>query len=560
MKLIRFLLTYTRENRQSRGILALIVITGAVSGISNALLLALISSVLTNLARPTSALIWGFVGMCLLLPTSRFISESLLTRLTANTVSNLRMQLSRRILFAPLKRLEELGTHRLLATLTDDIPSITGALIAIPVLCINIAVVIASLIYMAWLSPLVLLILLTFMAIGVLSYQLPVLKALGYIKHSREHANALFKHFRALTEGIKELKLHSARREAFLTDELLNTVTSLKQNSIKGDTIYSAANSWGQVLIFVLIGLILFVLPSIKHTLPQTLTGYTLVLLYIMTPLQIILNMLPNLGRANIAVEKVNELGMLLSASQPDGSHVRPAPANPSWDSLQLIDVTHTYYNEAGTQSFMLGPINLTFYPAELVFLVGGNGSGKTTFAKLLTGLYEPEGGRIQLDFQPITDERLESYRQNFAVVFSDFFVFERLLGLYNPEIEPKIREYLTQLQLDEKVHIENGVLSTTNLSRGQRKRLALLTAYLEDRPFYVFDEWAADQDPLFKEVFYLHLLPGLKARGKAVLAITHDDKYYQLADRIIKLDYGKIESEKRLTPAEKESKASMLI
>jgi putative ATP-binding cassette transporter len=88
---------------------------------------------------------------------------------------------------------------------------------------------------------------------------------------------------------------------------------------------------------------------------------------------------------------------------------------------------------------------------------------------------------------------------------------------------------------------VREGAFSTLALSQGQRKRLALLTAYLEDRPIYLFDEWAADQDPQFKEIFYHHLLPELRARNKTVLVITHDDRYYDVADRLIKLDYGKL-------------------
>jgi putative ATP-binding cassette transporter len=127
-------------------------------------------------------------------------------------------------------------------------------------------------------------------------------------------------------------------------------------------------------------------------------------------------------------------------------------------------------------------------------------------------------------------------------VVFSDFYLFDTLLGLQTPELDRRAREYLTKLQLDHKAKVKDGALSTTDLSQGQRKRLALLTAYLEDRPIYLFDEWAADQDPLFKDVFYLQLLPELQAKGKTVLVISHDDRYYHLGDRIIKLDYGKVE------------------
>jgi len=188
----------------------------------------------------------------------------------------------------------------------------------------------------------------------------------------------------------------------------------------------------------------------------------------------------------------------------------------------------------------------LTLTPGELVFLVGGNGSGKSTLAKIITGLYPPEKGEVRLDGKLITDKSRDDYRQLFSAVFSDFYLFESLLGMKARDLDTQAREYLVELHLDHKVKVRHGQFSTTDLSHGQRKRLALLTAYLENRPFYLFDEWASDQDPHFKEIFYTQLLPELKARGKAVLVITHDDRYFHLADRVIKLDYGKVVYEKR--------------
>lgn len=200
-----------------------------------------------------------------------------------------------------------------------------------------------------------------------------------------------------------------------------------------------------------------------------------------------------------------------------------------------LVGVTHSYRTDAEDHNFMLGPLDLEFVPGEVVFLVGGNGSGKTTLAKLLVGLYAPESGEV------ITDETRESYRQHFSAVFSDFYLFERLLGVVGPDLDAKAREYLAKLQLSHKVQVRDGTLSTTELSCGQRKRLALLNAYLEDRPFYVFDEWAAGQDSVFKEVFYTQLLPELKREGKTVLVISHDESYFHLADRRLRLDYGSL-------------------
>src|SRR4030095_11194951 len=152
-----------------------------------------------------------------------------------------------------------------------------------------------------------------------------------------------------------------------------------------------------------------------------------------------------------------------------------------------------------------------------------------------------PDAGEIRLDGRPITAELIDSYRQTFSTVFSDFFLFDRLLGPETAGLDLKAQDYLLEFQLEHKVEVKDGRLSTTALSRGQRKRLALLATYLEDRPFYVFDEWASDQDPYFREIFYSQLLPELKARGKTILVITHDDKYFHLAERFLKLDMGRI-------------------
>jgi len=212
------------------------------------------------------------------------------------------------------------------------------------------------------------------------------------------------------------------------------------------------------------------------------------------------------------------------------------------WQSLELEGVVHSYERDGETSRFMLGPLTISFEPGELVFITGGNGSGKTTLAKILTGLYTPERGEVRLDSEPVTEENLSRYRQLFSVVFADFYLFEELIGLDMPQLDERAQKLLVDLQLAQRVEVSAGKLSTINLSQGQRKRLALLTAYLEDRPIYLFDEWAADQDPSFKKLFYVEMLPRLLARGKTVIAVTHDDHYYHLAHRIIKLEDGKVE------------------
>jgi putative ATP-binding cassette transporter len=542
MKLFLFLLKCSRGVRHSRAILIVVIVCGVASGLINTGLLAIINISLRETEPTGTRMALRFIGFCIALPVARFISEVLLMRLAAQSIFDLRIRLCRRILAAPLRTLEELGPHRLLATLTDDIPSISGALTTLPLLCMHSTIVVGCLIYLGWLSSWMLLGVLAFMALAVVSYQFAVTKALHYFRRAREQWDILFKDFRALTEGSKELKLHRRRREAFLSDGLGSTAHSLRRDQVIANTIYNAARSWGQVLVFVLIGLLLFVLPEFSAVSLKARIGYTLIILYLMTPMEVILNSIPALGRAKVAVQKLESLGLLLPSDDERAGATPRKEADGAWQSLELKGVTHTYYRESEDDNFILGPIDLKFRPGELVFMTGGNGSGKTTFAKLLTGLYAPESGEITLDDIPVTAETRDEYRQNFSVVFSDFYLFERLLGLDAKATDARAHDYLRKLHLDHKVKVDGGVLSTTNLSHGQRKRLALLTAYLEDRRFYIFDEWASDQDPLFKEIFYYELLPELKSRGKTVLVISHDEKYYHVADRIAKLNYGKLE------------------
>jgi putative ATP-binding cassette transporter len=538
VRVLTFLSRRSGSYRPSRGALATVVLAGMISGAASAGFIALINTIIKSGNHRPAALAWTFVALCLALPVFRFLASFLLLRLSNRAVMELRLELSRGILSAPLRKLEELGAPRLLASLTDDVGALVGAVSATPTLVIQITIVLGCLLYLGWLSWSLLLLVVLTAAVGVATYELPMLKAQRYFGKSRRDWDHLFQHFRSLTQGTKELKIHRARRDAFVRESLQGASESLMRNSISGSVIYDAVNSWGQALFFVLIGVVLFVLPQVRPVDKATLTGYTLAILFMVTPLDTILHSLPTLGRASVAIGRIEELSRTLAPEAQDGGAAAP-PA--PWKSLQLMGVTHAYHRENEDEVFALGPIDLTLRPGELVFLVGGNGSGKTTLAKLLIGLYAPEEGRVLLDGEPVRDGNLESYRQMFSVVFSDFYLFESLLGLGEVALDERARHYLAQLHLDRKVKVTNGSLSTLDLSQGQRKRLALLTAYLEDRPIYLFDEWAADQDPSFKEVFYRQILPDLKRRGKTVVVISHDDRYFPVADRIIKLADGRI-------------------
>ncbi|WP_375502635.1 cyclic peptide export ABC transporter [uncultured Nostoc sp.] len=532
MNLIRSLL------RNSPRIVVLAIVISLLSGLSNASLITLIHKALNFSGVVTSLLGWSFAGLALFSLLTAVTSQLLLSHLYRQAVFDLQMHLSRQIINAPLRQLEEIGNAPLLAILIDDVTAIGNSLLPILPLCSDTVIVAVCLAYLCWLSWSMFLATLGVIILGGISYKILIKKGEKSLLLARDEISVLFDHFRALTDGIKELKLHSHRRTAFFNKILRPTAASIQRRFFVWSAFYSLTNTWGRFLLLFVTGLLLFVLPTLVKINTQTLTGYILTLLYIRSMLFSIMGSLPAISRANIAFQKIEALGLQL-ASTSDENLITQPNSQLSFKHLNLVNITHCYYREREDNNFTLGPINLSFSPGELIFLIGDNGSGKTTFAKLLTGLYIPETGEMYLDGQPINDQNRDWYRQHFSVVFSDFYLFDSLLGLETSELDKQAQDYLVQLHLDHKVKVKDGVLSTTALSSGQRKRLALLTAYLEDRPFYVFDEWTSNQDPLFKDIFYTQILPMLQAKGKAVLAISHDDKYFHLASRILKLDYG---------------------
>jgi putative ATP-binding cassette transporter len=536
MNLLKFLL------KQCRGMVAVTALTALFSGACNAGLIALVNLVINDPDGATITFLTGFAVLALGKIFTGFISQIWLIRFSQQAIANIRRELVRKILAVPLRQLEEIGAPRLMVALTDDINSMTTALFAFPTLSVNIAILLGGSGYLGWLSWRVLLVMCLFIAFGACCYRLLITSGFRSLHLAREAEDRLFGHFRALTEGIKELKLHRERRGAFLNNGVQSATADFQRHNIAAETRFILAHNWGHLLFFLLMGLILFLLPTWEHLSTRTMTGYVMTTLYLMGPLAGVMGSIALFGRANVALQKIEELGLSLSNQSSESCAMERHEKSREWERLDLVAVTHSYHREQEGSNFILGPIDLTFRRGELVFLGGGNGSGKSTLAKIVTGLYPPESGQILLDGEPVTDRNRDDHRQIFSAVFSDFFLFGSLIGLSNPGLDAQAQDYLQQLHLDHKVKINNGVLSTTALSQGQRKRLALLTAYLEDRSFYLFDEWASDQDPLFKEIFYTQLLPELKMRGKTVLVITHDDKYFHLADRFIKLDYGRIE------------------
>lgn len=551
---------------------------GLVSGCGNALLISLINQSVNRAAIPNALLYFAVLGLFILMTS--ILAQFMLIHLSQNAIYELRLKLSQTILAAPLQHLERLGENRLLATLTDDVRSLSHAVSAIPNLCIDLATVVGCLVYLAWLSGLIFALTIAFTSLTIWGVQSRLGSARRLFMSAREEEDSLLKHFQAITNGTKELKLHRSRREDFMNQQLQGSAATLKRKNSSAMKSFAIANGFGQLSQFVSLGFILFVLPWFLHIPLQMLSTYVLTSTFLALPMQNLLGRVPDLMRGNVALRKIERMNLSLMSQAEAESEITPATRQAC--QLVLDQVTYLYHPEREEaeehpphrneqdflrprdrekgrhphppldqeKGFLLGPVSLSLRPGEITYLVGGNGSGKSTLAKLITGLYSPQQGEIYLDGIRITDVNREWYRQHFSAIFSDFYLFDRYLGFNQTNLDQEVERYLHQLQLAHKVQVKNGVLSTTRLSQGQQKRLALLTAYLEDRPVYVFDEWASDQEPLFRELFYKEILVKLKARGKTVVVITHDDRYFHLADHMVKLDYGKIESDQKHVPS----------
>jgi putative ATP-binding cassette transporter len=530
--------------KSSKKIVLTVALAGLFSGGFSAGLIAIINGALHGNPSDYNFFLLGFVLFFLGKLGMHIISRMLLIRFSAEKIRELSHRISEMVTQTPLVRLEELGKHRIYTVLTGDVHILGAAILAIPTLTMNLAVLIGCASYLLWLSPMAFLAVIVLFLVGSLGYKLLREKAFKAIFSAREERDQLFKTFRTLTEGIKELQMSQVRIKHFLKDHLHNVTGSLVHHNIRAANLYLMVDSWNQFLFYAMIGYLLFLSPVFSTMPTETLTGFIFASLYMMNPMFGLIGSIPTFVAGQVSLKKIEDLGTTLTEPLTAKKNSSFQGDSLPFEGLELKGVTFSYQSKEGQEKpFQLGPFDFSLQPGELVFVIGGNGSGKSTFVKILTGLYSPQGGQFILNGKVMTEEELGNYRELYSAVFSPSYVFEHLLGQTGPGVDNRAQAFLEQLHLEKIIQIENGKLSTIDVSQGQRKRLAMLSVLMEDHPIFVFDEWAADQDPHYKEIFYTELLPRLKKRGKAIVVITHDDRYFSLGDRIIKFDYGQIVS-----------------
>lgn len=486
-----------------------------------------------------------FGGLLVLLFISGVISQWLLVQIGHRLVYQLRLRLVGKVLGTALERVERLGSPRIYNALTKDVTTVATAFKQLPISLYNGLLLLAGLAYMGWLSLPFFCLTLAVIAAGVGLDVLLGRKVKALMQAVRQQDDQLTEQFEATIQGRCELGLSRERRHLLYQHKLEPIARASLDASVRADTLWAVNLNWTTLLVFLLIGTLFFLGQGLGLLDQQVVVGYVLAIMFLRTPIAMILDAIPAVIRGHVALQAIDALAL--------GETVQfktPAQAAQPFRELRLADVRYRYAGKNEEFAFELGPVDLTIRRGELIFIVGGNGSGKSTLAKLLTGLYVPASGEVSLNGVVLDATTSEWHREHFAAIFADFYLFADVLGEAGDHdgLEARVDHYLERLGLAHKVEFAAGRLSTTALSQGQRKRLALLLLMMEGREVFLLDEWAADQDPVFRHVFYNELLPELKAAGKTVIAITHDDRYFDVADRVYRLDYGHLVDYDRAT------------
>lgn len=511
------------------GVLFLTLLSAAL-GIG---LIAYINNELIVAINSDATVLPAFLGQLFLLMAVTLASQLALTQLGHHFVWRLRGEFIKRILDTNVERIEQLGSAQLLAGLTSDVRAITIAFVRLPELIQGIIITLGSAIYLAWLSPEMLLVTMLWLAITLVGGWLLVSRVYQHMAKLRDIEDDLYRDFQTIIEGRKELQLNRDRARLIYDTVYQANAGRYRHHIVRADTFHLSAVNWSNIMMLGGIGIVFFMANGLGWANTAVAATYSLTLLFLRTPLISAVGALPTLLSAQVAFRKLNRFD--LAPYKPAFS----APATASaWQTLELRDVCFHY----GEQGFAVGPINLTLRRGELLFLIGGNGSGKSTLAMLLTGLYQPHAGSLLLDGKEISSQQTDLWRQHFSAVFTDVHLFDRLIGHGGEPADPAlVQRWLERLKMSKKLQLDGNRVLNLQLSKGQSKRLALLLAAAEERDILLLDEWAADQDPHFRRIFYRELLPWLQASGKTVFAISHDDHYFTHADRLLEMRNGQL-------------------
>jgi putative pyoverdin transport system ATP-binding/permease protein len=524
-----------------KGIIPKLLLLSILSGLANMVVIVLVTSSLDSEVELKYLIFYYLLMISLYLLGRRFVQVSLV-KFTMGAIYELRVKIIDRIFLTSYQRFEKIDRGKVYTAMNDDVGTVGDSATMLVTLVTNFFTACGAFIYLAsiafWAS------LLTVLLIASLTtlYYFVSSSTNKYYEDARDTRDVFMRLIGGVIEGFKELSLHNNKKQAY-KDEVAGSAHEYKVKMTTASTRFVNASIVGETVLIAILGTVVFAFPQLFPGIKTyTLISFVVVMLYLIGPVNGILNSVPGVMRLRIAWKRIRQFLDEIPANIDTGKIHQP-PVRAVVNSIKIEGLCFQYKNNGN--AFAVGPIDLEVGRGEILFIIGGNGSGKTTLAKLLTGLYVPDEGKIK-----INDEVMEPYQlgEHFSAIFSPLYLFEKLYNINVKQKTADIKKYLQLLRLEHKVQINGNSYSTINLSTGQRKRLALLQCYLEDLPIYLFDEWAADQDPEYRHFFYRTLLPEMKKEGKIVIAITHDDHYFDVADKVIKMNQGQLETQLQLS------------
>lgn len=532
------LIELIRRHMTTRPHVLLLLVT--IAGVSNTLVMAIINNVASTEASAPQLRTLLMFGLTIGIYA---VSQRMLMKITATEVETMIQRLRTGLVDsasrAELLPLEHIGRSEILGAMIRDTQTISQAVNLLVIAVQSAILIVLAMIYVFINSTAAFVLSAMFISFSVVLVLARMKKLQGDLYKMFGQEAHLVDGLRDVLDGFKEVKMSTARRDALLS-EVDAAAVDVRDLKIEYQSRSSNEYVLGQSLIFLLLGVIVFAVPMFATAGSTEISRTTTAILFIIGPLGMVIQAVPMFAAANAAAQNLIHLDQTLKSLNTQNPDLPPRALAPQFNEITLDAVSFAYQDARSASVFAVGPVNLTVRRGETLFITGGNGSGKSTLLKLLVGLFYPDSGMIRVDGQPVTRENYDAYRNQFSVIFSDYHLFKQLYGMPAPDAAV-VDDLCHLLELTGKVQMDGRAFSTLDLSSGQRKRLAMLVAMLEDKPVVVLDEWAADQDPHFRRKFYRELLPRLREAGKTVIAITHDDRYFDAADRCISMEEGRL-------------------
>jgi putative ATP-binding cassette transporter len=525
-----------------QGSLPRMVIMSATGGVSNAAILYAINSGAQAAAEGQASVAWAglfVISLFLFIKSQHYLLITMTVEIES-IIHKVRVRVMDDLRRSELLPLESIGRARIVAAITRDTATMAQAANMLAFSAQSLVLLVLIAIYVAYLSIVAILLSVGIIGAAVMLFHLKSRELEQGIRETAEWQNRLFDRLIDMLDGFKEVRLNRQRSEELYGDavEVSRTAANIK---IKTDAESFKRLVLAQSSMQMLLGAVVFIVPVVSAEAGKSVTQAMTALLFVIGSAFGLVSAIPIFNAANAAADNIEQLQVALQATAT-AEDIGDAEPPRSFERIEMRDVVFRYVDKASEDIFQVGPVNFTLQSGETVFITGGNGSGKSTFLRVLAGLYKPDSGEITFDGMRVTDHTIDRYRSLIASVFTDYHMFHRIYGIHDPD-SAEVAQLLSQFRLDAKTSLVDSVWRTIDLSGGQRKRLALIVSLLEKRPILLLDEWTADQDPEFRRKFYFELLPALQDAGATVVLITHDDRYLEeldLPSRKLRMDVGR--------------------